>query len=99
MTRYLILVRSVFGLSGRRIAVVETDEKIKQGRLLVTIPGPPLDAYGEEKAGVIDLLRGQFNLGQDRLEVVIDDKALAEFEDPSLERFSAQGSIGADQPP
>ena len=47
---------------------------MKQARLMATIPGPLLDAYSAEKAGLIDLLQeGQLNLGHDRLEVVIDD--------------------------
>ena len=68
---------------------------------MATIPGPLLDAYAEEKAGLIDLLRdGQFNLGHDRLEVVIDDKALAEFEDQSLgHRFPRKDRAGAETPP
>jgi hypothetical protein len=101
MTRYLIVARSVFGPCGERIAVVETDEKVEQSRLMATIPRPMLDAYAEEKAGLIDLLReGQFNLGHDRLYVVIDDKALAEFEDQSLgRRFPRKDRAGAETPP
>jgi hypothetical protein len=101
MTRYLIVARSVFGPCGERIVVVETDEKIEQPRLMVTIAAPLLDAYAEEKAGLIDLLReGQFNLGHDRLEVVIDDRALAEFEDKSLgRRFARKDRVGAETPP
>jgi len=101
MTRYLIVARSVFGPCGERIVVVETDEKIEQPRLMAMIAAPLLDAYVEEKAGLIDLLReGQFNLGQDRLEVVIDDKALAEFEDQSLgRRFPRMDRAEAETPP
>ncbi len=101
MTRYLILARSVFGPCGERIAVVETDEKVEQPRLMAKVPGPLLDAYAEEKAGLIDLLReGQFNLGYDRLEVVIDDEALAEFEDQSLGRhFPRKDRTGPLTPP
>lgn len=101
MTRYLIVARSVFGPCGERIVVVETDEKVEQPRLMAMIAAPLLDAYADEKAGLIDLLReGQFNLGQDRLEVVIDDKALAEFEDQSLgRRFPRMDRTGAKTPP
>lgn len=101
MTRYLIVARSAFGPCGERIIVVETDEKVEQPRLMATIPGPLLDAYAEEKAGLIDLLReGQFNLGSDRLEVVIEDKMLAEFEDQSLgRRFPRTGRASAEAPP
>ncbi len=101
MTRYLIVARTVFGPAGTRIAVVETDHEVEQARLMATIPGPLLDAYSAEKAGLIDLLReGQFNLGHDRLEVVIDDKALAEFEDQSLgRRFPRKDRSAAVTPP
>ena len=101
MTRYLIVARSVFGPCGERIVVVETDEKVAQSRLSAMIPVQLLDAYAEEKAGRIDLLReGQFRLEQDRLEVVIDDKAVAEYEDRSLgRRFPRKDRAGADTPP
>ncbi len=101
MIRYFIVARSVFGPHGERIAVVETDEKVEQPRLMATISGPLLDAYAEEKAGLIDLLReGQFNLGHDRLQVAIDDMALSEFEDRSLtRRFPRKGRAGAETPP
>lgn len=98
ITRYLIVARAVFGTCGEYIAVVETDEKGEQPRLMATIPGLLLDAYAEEKAGLIDLLReGQFMLGNDRLETVIDDKALAEFEDQSLgRRFPRKDRAGSE---
>jgi hypothetical protein len=101
MTRYLILARSVFGPCGERIAVMETDERIEQPRLMATILWPLLDAYADEKAGLIDLLReGQFNLQHERLKVVIDDKALAEFEDQSLgRRFPRKNRVGVETPP
>lgn len=42
MTRYLIVARTVFGPAGTRIAVVKTDHKVEQARLMATIPGPLL---------------------------------------------------------
>jgi hypothetical protein len=87
LTRYLILARSVFGPFGGSLLVAETDEAAERHRLLVTVPSELLDDYANEKAGLIDLLKGgKFQLGPDRIEVFIDEDALAELEDQSLGR-------------
>lgn len=87
LTRYLILARSVFGPFGESIVVAETDETAEGHRLLAAVPNELLDDYANEKAGIIDLLKGgKFQLGPDRIGVLIDDNALAELEDRSLGR-------------
>ena len=87
LTRYLILARTGFGLFGERIAVAETDEKIQRHRLLATVPSTLLDEYAGKKAGIINGLRGgSFSLEGHRLEVKVNEQALAEMEDQSLGR-------------
>jgi hypothetical protein len=100
LVRYLILARSVFGPFGQSILVAEADETAERHRLLATVPSELLDDYANEKAGLIDLLKGgKFQLGPDRVEVLIDEEALAELEDRSLGRPFVRRESTSSRPP
>lgn len=84
LPRYAVLARSVFGKMFDAFRVETTDEPPGTPRLAVVIRGEELDAYAEERAGLVDLMNDSaWFLDGKRLGLAVDFAAVAAAEGAS----------------